>query len=223
MASLDELARTKSGDGQTNLIDFIVSYLHILHQRKGDPADALEGPYLAELTPALAQVTLIDVSGLQEERAVIVQGLEDLKAELAELREERAAEPTSQMDGDEFVDQMGDFVEEAQVKAGVLHEQWSEYEQQSADLLSYLNEVGELSVTEVFALLARFSDALAAAEVRRQEKMKKEEAAAASAKHRRMQTEPPPATSLASVISSASVQQAMKDHADKLKNATWDD
>ena len=113
MASLDELARTKSGDGQTNLIDFIVSYLHLLHQRKGDPADVLEGPYLAELTPVLSQVTLIDVSGLQEERAVIVQGLDDLNAELAGLREERAAAPASQMDGDEFVDQMGDFVEEA--------------------------------------------------------------------------------------------------------------
>ena len=127
------------------------------------------------------------------------------------------------MDGDEFVEQMGDFVEEAQAKGAVLQEQWGDFEAQSADLLSYLNEVGELSVSEVFALLARFSDALAAAEVRRQEKVKKDEAAAASAKHRRMQTEPPPASSLASVIASASVQQAMREHADKMKNATWDD
>ena len=60
LTSLDELARTKSGDGQTNLIDFIVQYLHLLHARKGDTAEALEGPYLAELTPVLSQVTLID-------------------------------------------------------------------------------------------------------------------------------------------------------------------
>ena len=78
-------------------------------------------------------------------------------------------------------------------------------------------------MSEVFSLLQRFSDALAAAEVRRQERVKKEEAATAASKHRRMQTEPAPASSLASVLASASVQQAMKAHADQLKNATWDD
>ena len=79
LTTLDELARTKSGDGNTNLLDFIISYLHLLHQRKGEAEDALDGPYLAELSPALSQVTLIDVGGLQDERAVIVQGLEGLE------------------------------------------------------------------------------------------------------------------------------------------------
>ena len=235
LQSLDELGRTKSGDGKMNLVDFIVAYLHLLQTRKegegggedggvvGEGAGA--GSYLADLSTALAQVTLIDVAGLVEERQVIMQGLSELETEVARLREQDAA-----VEGDEWVEQMTEFVEEAGGRRALLDDAWRAYEGAGGDLLSYLNEVGEMGVSEVFAVLARFCDAMAAAEGRRVERAKKEreEAEKGVAKHRRMQTEPPPSTtagnsSLASMLANVSVSDALKAHADKMREVTWED
>ena len=229
LTALDELSRTKSSDGRSTLMDFIASYLHLRQQRRGgkdadseaeSESDA-DGPYLAELSSVLQHVSLVDVAALQDERAAVVQGLAELEGEVAALRAERAAHPEAAIEGDEFVEQMADFVDEALERSALLHQQWTAFQQRQADLLSYLNEVGELGIGDVFGLLARFCDALAAAEGRRVDKAKRDEQAAA--KHRRMQTEPTPQSAAAVSIAQSNMQDVIKAHALKRKEGAWDE
>ena len=216
MASLDELQRTKSADGQTNLVDFIVRYLRVKQSQKegGEEQDAAVGSYLAELAAVVHNVCVVDIPQLLEDRASVTLGLQEMEQQLdamqAEMDESAAASDT-------FIEQMNEFLDEAKPRINRLHDSYQAFTTTTNDVLLYLNEVGEMNVGEVLQLLDRFCLQLSQAEQRWVERRKAE-----AAKHRRAQTVGTP-SSLSAVLSNVNVQDAMRAHAEKVKESTWDD
>ena len=217
MASLDELQRTKSQDGQTNLVDFIVRYLHVKQaQREGGEAESeVAVGYLAELASVVHNVCVIDIPQLLDDRAAVTLGLQEMVDQLAAMQSEMDPADAA---ADPFIEQMNEFIDEAKPRINRLHDSHQTFTATSNDVLSYLNEVGELHVGEVFQVLDRFCLQLLHAEQRYVERRKAE----AAAKHRRVQTMPT-AASLATVLSNVSVQDAMRAHAEKRKEDAWDE
>ena len=213
LTSLDELQRTKSQDGQTNLVDFIVRYLRVKQASKEGEVEATG--YLTELANVVHNVCVIDIQQLLDDRAAVILGLQEVEDQLATMQSE--ADPSAAM-SDAFIEQMNEFIDEAKPRMSRLHELYQSFSAVSNDVLLYLNEVGELSVGEVFQLLDRFCVQVSQAEQRYVERRKAE----AAGKHRRVQTVPA-AASLSAVLSNVNVQDAMRAHAEKRKESAWDD
>ena len=223
LTSLDELQRTKSADGQTNLVDFIVRYLRLKQKgQEGSEVERDDGAvvgYMADMAAVVHSVCVIDVQQLLDDRAAVTLGLAEMQQQLTTMQADLdAADPSAAHSGDAFIDQMNEFIDEATPRMQRLHESYQLFTNTSTDVLSYLNEVGELSVGEVFQVLDRFCQQLWQAEQRYVERRKAEVAG----KHRRVQTVPV-AASLSVVLSNVSVQDAMRAHAEKRKESTWDD
>lgn len=212
LSSLTALSTTKSTDGKTSLIDFLVMYIDRLQQAAKQSSDSKKSSssshgYLSEVTPLVRASCLMDLNQLAADRSSLVDGLEELQNELQ-------SHPAA-YDSDVFHVTMSEFVERAQSKADELNSSWGAFTESSRSLLLYLNEVGSLTLSESLECIDAFLSQFSASETKlEQNKVEQRKQCQA---HSRQQ-------SLA-VLPSQPMEAIMREHVGRLRqdSDTWAD
>jgi hypothetical protein len=176
LKSLSKLNDTKSADGKSSLLQFIVSFIEQKH------AEILDFPKeLEHITPA----TRVLISGLEEDINECKKGLAAIKKQIKVAQE-------GGVEGDKFAEIMEPFFEKGQISLATVDEKWAEmikelektavlYNEDKKDLLKepdkFFKTVDEF--IGLFQKAAERNEQVKAAEAKRlkqeQEKLKKEQ------------------------------------------------